>query len=59
LLLDFLKREPKGDNPGLGAKGNRININNKTKFVWTIKDDNLNVEEIKIEPKEIIKEDPL
>ena len=59
LLLDFLKRDTDTENPGLGAKGNRININKKTKFVWTIKEENLNLEEVEIDPKEIIKEDPL
>ena len=30
LLLDFLKRDTDTENPGLGAKGNRINIKKKT-----------------------------
>ena len=54
-----LKRDTDTENPGLGAKVNRININKKTKFVWTIKEENLNLEEVEIDPKEIIKEDPL
>ena len=65
MLMDFLKRplvDEEGNahpNPGLGAVSKRININNKTKAVWAIKEENLNLEEEEIEPKEIIKEEPL
>ena len=57
--MDFLKRPAEGDNPGLGATQARLNIGGKTKFAWAIKEENLNLEQAELEPKEIIKEEPL
>jgi len=59
MLMDFLKRPADSDNPGLGAVSKRLNINNKTKAVWSVSESTLNLEEPDIKPKEIIKEEPL